>query len=127
LLDRPLIMMTYLFWIRSPKFSSSMAQTHPSKSEQKLLKLYSTSKIHFTRGSVKLHLLVSIYIHLLWYRELKYLYMTVCIFFLEDGRMMADAEAGEFWGFFGGFAPLPRRAPAEGNEKHEETAIKLLW
>lgn len=61
LLDRPLITMTYLFWIRSPKFSSSMAQTHPSKSEQKLLRLYSTSKIHFTRGSVKLHLLVSIY------------------------------------------------------------------
>lgn len=45
---------------------------------------------------------------------------------VEDGRMMADAEAGEFWGFFGGFAPLPRRAPAEGNEKHEETAFKLL-
>ncbi|RLM54500.1 villin-4 [Panicum miliaceum] len=45
---------------------------------------------------------------------------------VEDGRMMADAEAGEFWGFFGGFAPLPRRAPAEGNEKHEETASKLL-
>ncbi|XP_039806628.1 villin-5 isoform X2 [Panicum virgatum] len=45
---------------------------------------------------------------------------------VEDGRMMADPEAGEFWGFFGGFAPLPRRAPAEGNEKHEETAIKLL-
>lgn len=22
---------------------------------------------------------------------------------------MADAEAGEFWGFFGGFAPLPRK------------------
>ncbi|RLN12540.1 putative villin [Panicum miliaceum] len=45
---------------------------------------------------------------------------------VEDGRMMADAEAGEFWGLFGGFAPLPRRAPAEGNEKHEETAFKLL-
>lgn len=61
LLDHPLIMMTYLFWIRSSKFSSSVAQTHPSKSEQKLLKLCSTSKIHFMRGSVKLHLLVSIY------------------------------------------------------------------
>nr|CAB3469800.1 unnamed protein product [Digitaria exilis] len=45
---------------------------------------------------------------------------------VEDGRMMADAEAGEFWGFFGGFAPLPRRASAESNEKHEETAFKLL-
>ncbi|XP_062191990.1 villin-5-like [Phragmites australis] len=45
---------------------------------------------------------------------------------VEDGRLMADAEAGEFWGFFGGFAPLPRRAPAEDNETHEETASKLL-
>ncbi|XP_062195652.1 villin-5 [Phragmites australis] len=45
---------------------------------------------------------------------------------VEDGRLMADAEAGEFWGFFGGFAPLPRRAPTEDNEKHEETAFKLL-
>uniref|UniRef100_A0A0D9X5Q1 HP domain-containing protein n=1 Tax=Leersia perrieri TaxID=77586 RepID=A0A0D9X5Q1_9ORYZ len=45
---------------------------------------------------------------------------------VEDGRLMADAEAGEFWGFFGGFAPLPRRAPAEDNEKYEETAFKLL-
>lgn len=61
LLDHPLIMTTYSFWIRSPKFSSSVVQTHPSKSEEKLLKLCSTSKICFMRASVKLHLLVSIY------------------------------------------------------------------
>ncbi|KAL7134363.1 hypothetical protein ABFS83_11G021800 [Erythranthe nasuta] len=29
---------------------------------------------------------------------------------VEDGRLMADAETGEFWGFFGGFAPLPKKA-----------------
>ncbi|KAL7138141.1 hypothetical protein ABFS83_10G143500 [Erythranthe nasuta] len=29
---------------------------------------------------------------------------------IEDGKLMADSEAGEFWGFFGGFAPLPRKA-----------------
>ncbi|KQJ95723.1 hypothetical protein BRADI_3g18707v3 [Brachypodium distachyon] len=45
---------------------------------------------------------------------------------VEDGRMMADAEAGEFWGFFGGFAPLPRRASVDNNEKDEETSLKLL-
>ncbi|XP_010545405.1 PREDICTED: villin-5 isoform X2 [Tarenaya hassleriana] len=28
---------------------------------------------------------------------------------VEDGKLMADAEAGEFWGLFGGFAPLPRK------------------
>jgi gelsolin len=53
--------------------------------------------------------------------------MFDCTFFIEDGRLMADAEAGEFWGFFGGFAPLPRRAPVEDNEKYEETVFKLLW
>ncbi|XP_051150552.1 villin-4-like isoform X1 [Andrographis paniculata] len=31
---------------------------------------------------------------------------------VEDGRLMADAEAGEFWAFFGGFAPLPKKASA---------------
>jgi hypothetical protein len=41
--------------------------------------------------------------------------------------MMADAEAGEFWGFFGGFAPLPRRANVDSNEKDEEKTLKLLW
>ncbi|XP_063946445.1 villin-4-like [Daucus carota subsp. sativus] len=28
---------------------------------------------------------------------------------IEDGKLMADAETGEFWGLFGGFAPLPRK------------------
>ncbi|MFS7944531.1 putative villin headpiece, villin/Gelsolin, ADF-H/Gelsolin-like domain superfamily [Helianthus anomalus] len=28
---------------------------------------------------------------------------------VEDGKLMSDAETGEFWGFFGGFAPLPRK------------------
>lgn len=54
-------------------------------------------------------------------------HMFDCTFFIEDGRLMADAEAGEFWGFFGGFAPLPRRAPVEDDEKYEETVFKLLW
>ncbi|WCJ19623.1 villin putative [Euphorbia peplus] len=30
---------------------------------------------------------------------------------IEDGILTADAETGEFWGFFGGFAPLPRKQP----------------
>lgn len=40
---------------------------------------------------------------------------------------MADVEAGEFWGFFGGFAPLPRKA-ALGEARNEEASPgKLLW
>ncbi|XP_051141612.1 villin-4-like [Andrographis paniculata] len=32
---------------------------------------------------------------------------------IEDGKLMADAETGEFWGFFGGFAPLPRKSTVD--------------
>ncbi|KAL3632681.1 Villin-4 [Castilleja foliolosa] len=28
---------------------------------------------------------------------------------IDDGKLMADADTGEFWGCFGGFAPLPRK------------------
>ncbi|KAK4774587.1 hypothetical protein SAY86_009522 [Trapa natans] len=36
---------------------------------------------------------------------------------IEDGKLMADAESGEFWGFFGGFAPLPRKTSAQDDIK----------
>lgn len=41
---------------------------------------------------------------------------------------MADADAGEFWGFFGGFAPLPRKAASsDDNGKIDKVlSTKLL-
>lgn len=39
---------------------------------------------------------------------------------------MADAESGEFWGFFGGFAPLPRKTANEANKNAEPTPPKLF-
>ncbi|XP_062226637.1 villin-4-like isoform X2 [Phragmites australis] len=45
---------------------------------------------------------------------------------VEDGKLMADAEAGEFWGLFGGFAPLPRKTSSEDNAEDREIVIKLL-
>ncbi|KAJ6846957.1 villin-5-like isoform X2 [Iris pallida] len=39
---------------------------------------------------------------------------------------MADAGAGEFWGFFGGFAPLPRKASNDVDRKTEAFSVKLL-
>ncbi|RWW90103.1 hypothetical protein BHE74_00000761 [Ensete ventricosum] len=45
----------------------------------------------------------------------------------EDGKLMADADAGEFWGYFGGFAPLPRKVASEGDRKAETFSAKLLW
>ncbi|KAJ0962245.1 hypothetical protein J5N97_030073 [Dioscorea zingiberensis] len=44
---------------------------------------------------------------------------------VDDGKLMADAEAGEFWGYFGGFAPLPRK-PASEIDKHVENFIAKL-
>ncbi|KAI7753927.1 hypothetical protein M8C21_033126 [Ambrosia artemisiifolia] len=32
---------------------------------------------------------------------------------VEDGKLMSDADTGEFWGFFGGFAPLPRKTATD--------------
>ena len=40
---------------------------------------------------------------------------------------MADAEAGEFWGLFGGFAPLPRKAASAEDKKTDAFSAKLLW
>jgi len=41
---------------------------------------------------------------------------------------MADAGAGEFWGFFGGFAPLPRKTASEGVKNAAEPGPpKLFW
>ncbi|CAL9082850.1 unnamed protein product [Musa acuminata var. zebrina] len=45
---------------------------------------------------------------------------------VEDGKLMADADAGEFWGYFGGFAPLPRKVASEGDRKAETFSAKLL-
>lgn len=49
------------------------------------------------------------------------------IFYIEDGKLMADADTGEFWSLFGGFAPLPKRAAADDNRQHEAFPVKLLW
>jgi len=39
---------------------------------------------------------------------------------------MADAEAGEFWALFGGFAPLPKKSPSEDSREESEIVVKLL-
>ncbi|KAE8660280.1 Villin-4 [Hibiscus syriacus] len=45
---------------------------------------------------------------------------------IEDGKLMADAETGEFWGFFGGFAPLPRKTASDEDKPIEAHPAKLL-
>lgn len=40
---------------------------------------------------------------------------------------MADSETGEFWGFFGGFAPLPRKTASDDDKPADSHPPKLLW
>ncbi|WOH06883.1 hypothetical protein DCAR_0626312 [Daucus carota subsp. sativus] len=45
---------------------------------------------------------------------------------IEDGRLMADADTGEFWGLFGGFAPLPRKSAAEDANNISDVPTRLF-
>ncbi|XP_027066759.1 villin-4-like [Coffea arabica] len=45
---------------------------------------------------------------------------------IEDGKLMADAETGEFWGFFGGFAPLPRKTTTEEAKSTDDNSTRLF-
>ncbi|XP_051148849.1 villin-4-like [Andrographis paniculata] len=45
---------------------------------------------------------------------------------IEDGKLMADADTGEFWTFFGGFAPLPRKSSTE-EPKSTDVPSKLYY
>lgn len=40
---------------------------------------------------------------------------------------MADAESGEFWGFFGGFAPLPRKTANNEDKTYNADTTQLFW
>ncbi|XP_027332142.1 villin-4-like isoform X2 [Abrus precatorius] len=45
---------------------------------------------------------------------------------IEDGKLMADSETGEFWGCFGGFAPLPRKTVSDDDKLTDSHPPKLL-
>ncbi|XP_052198990.1 villin-4-like [Diospyros lotus] len=45
---------------------------------------------------------------------------------IEDGKLMADPETGEFWGFFGGFAPLPKKTANDEDKTVDVIATKLF-
>jgi len=48
-------------------------------------------------------------------------------FLAEDGKLMSDSETGEFWGCFGGFAPLPRKTVSDDDKSADSHPPKLLW
>ncbi|XP_061990495.1 villin-4 isoform X1 [Rosa rugosa] len=45
---------------------------------------------------------------------------------IEDGKLMADADTGEFWALFGGFAPLPKKTANDEDKIFDSHSTKLL-
>jgi advillin len=47
---------------------------------------------------------------------------------VEDGKLVGDSDAGEFWNLFGGYAPIPRDLPdAIKEEPLTAPSKKLFW
>lgn len=44
----------------------------------------------------------------------------------DDGKFVGDAGVGEFWSFFGGYAPIPRDSPSAFPEKDVGLYVKLF-
>ncbi|TXG46477.1 hypothetical protein EZV62_028024 [Acer yangbiense] len=46
---------------------------------------------------------------------------------IEDGKFVGDPDVGEFWSFFGGYAPIPRDSPSAVQQQPDTPSPKLLW
>ncbi|KAJ7546195.1 hypothetical protein O6H91_08G029400 [Diphasiastrum complanatum] len=45
---------------------------------------------------------------------------------VEDGKLVADADTGEFWAQFGGYAPIPRKGAVEDDSQAELGSTMFL-
>lgn len=45
--------------------------------------------------------------------------------FLEDGKLVAESDSGEFWVLFGGFAPIGKKVISEDDVVLERTPAKI--
>jgi len=48
-------------------------------------------------------------------------------FFVEDGKFSGDSDAGEFWSFFGGYAPIPKLSSSTTQEQTQTPCAELFW
>ncbi|KAI9091582.1 hypothetical protein K1719_028025 [Acacia pycnantha] len=44
---------------------------------------------------------------------------------IEDGKFIGDSDVGEFWNFFGGYAPIPSELPS-AQEQSVDSPIQLF-
>jgi advillin len=46
---------------------------------------------------------------------------------VEDGKLVGDPDAGEFWDLFGGYAPIARDLPESDREEPMNMSFNLFW
>ncbi|XP_024003732.1 villin-1 [Eutrema salsugineum] len=46
---------------------------------------------------------------------------------IEDGKFSGDSDAGEFWSFLGGYAPIPKFSSSTDHEQTLSTCAKMYW
>ncbi|XP_020107953.1 villin-2 [Ananas comosus] len=59
------------------------------------------------------------------YLKEKYHEGTCDVAIIEDGKLVAESDSGEFWVLFGGFAPIGKKAIGEDDVVMETTPAKL--
>lgn len=47
------------------------------------------------------------------------------LFIIDDGKLQAESDSGEFWVVFGGFAPIGKKAISDDDVILEATPTKL--
>lgn len=45
----------------------------------------------------------------------------------EDGKLVGDSDAGEFWNLFGGYAPIPRDLSEAVSEESMNMPSKIFF
>uniref|UniRef100_A0A6N2L2L2 Gelsolin-like domain-containing protein n=1 Tax=Salix viminalis TaxID=40686 RepID=A0A6N2L2L2_SALVM len=46
---------------------------------------------------------------------------------VEDGKLVGDPDVGEFWSFFGGYAPIPKDLPSCAEKQSDSPFLQLFW
>ncbi|GAB4859960.1 actin filament capping [Ancistrocladus abbreviatus] len=46
---------------------------------------------------------------------------------IEDGKFVGDSDAGVFWSYFGGYAPIPKDSPSFFQRQHDVPSVRLFW
>ena len=52
-------------------------------------------------------------------------HFPVCVIMVDDGKLVAESDSGEFWALFRGFAPISKKNGNDDDARMESTPGKL--